>query len=221
MRPSLFVFARRLFAPCSTLFSTSLATSFSNANEQKHYSLLKTIGCKFSQLLMGDKGQSSFNISFFISFKCVLIFIGDEFFFFSAFLEVPMSPTPFDYDPFDALKKHNFSDEEFERCFRYFDSLQYVCLNRYQEIHDIIFRQGSWTREDFRQFLSSVFSNKKRPYCILSDLVEQYFQETDFNQVNQFISLSIDSDYHLHCLYSSFRMKKLISMNFYKHGKKQ
>jgi hypothetical protein len=49
---------------------------------------------------------------------------------------------------------------------------------------EFVFRQGSWTREDFRCFLNALFSNKKRPYCILSDLVEQYFRETDFNRVN-------------------------------------
>ena len=43
-------------------------------------------------------------------------------------------------------------------------------------------RQGAWTREDFHRFLNALFSNKQRPYCILSDLVEQYFRETDFNQ---------------------------------------
>lgn len=46
-----------------------------------------------------------------------------------------------------------------------------------------LFRQGSWSRTDFRRFLNALFSNKKRPYCILSDRVEQYFCETDFNQV--------------------------------------
>ncbi len=47
------------------------------------------------------------------------------------------------------------------------------------------FREGSWSRADFRRFLNVLFSNKKRPYCILSDVVEQYFRETDFNEVNQ------------------------------------
>lgn len=50
---------------------------------------------------------------------------------------------------------------------------------------EFFFRQGSWSRTDFRRFLNALFSNKKRPYCILSDRVEQYFCETDFNQVKK------------------------------------
>ncbi len=44
------------------------------------------------------------------------------------------------------------------------------------------FRRGFWTREDFRHFLSGLFSNKQRPYFILSDKIEEYFRDTDFNQ---------------------------------------
>jgi len=44
------------------------------------------------------------------------------------------------------------------------------------------FRRGFWTREDFRLFLTGLFSNKRRPYFILSDKIEEYFRDTDFNQ---------------------------------------
>ena len=97
-----------------------------------------------------------------------------------------MVSSPFGYDPFVSLSKNNFSNEEFERCFRYFDSLKYVYLfdRRRDVCTECLFvcRQGAWTREDFHRFLNALFSNKQRPYCILSDLVEQYFRETDFNQ---------------------------------------
>lgn len=43
------------------------------------------------------------------------------------------------------------------------------------------FRQGKWTREDFHRFLNLLFSNKKRPYCILSEQVDEFFRQTDFN----------------------------------------
>ncbi len=57
MRPFLFVFARRFLIPCGALASTSIiAGSFSNINEQKHQSILKSIGRSFSELLMGGKG---------------------------------------------------------------------------------------------------------------------------------------------------------------------
>lgn len=56
-----------------------------------------------------------------------------------------------------------------------FDRRKDVCIG-------FVCRQGAWTREDFHRFLNALFSNKQRPYCILSDLVEQYFRETDFNQ---------------------------------------
>jgi nicotinamidase-related amidase len=79
--------------------------------------------------------------------------------------EAPMSPPPHDYDPFDSLRRGAFSDEEYQRCFRHFDSQ----------------KQGFWTREDFRQFLSGLFSNKRRPYLILSDRIDEYFRETDYN----------------------------------------
>jgi hypothetical protein len=36
--------------------------------------------------------------------------------------ESSMSPPPYDDDPFDSLRRNHFSDEEYERCFRYFDS---------------------------------------------------------------------------------------------------
>lgn len=42
--------------------------------------------------------------------------------------------------------------------------------------------QGFWTREDFRQFLNKLFSNKQRPYLILSDKIDEYFSDTDFNR---------------------------------------
>lgn len=78
-------------------------------------------------------------------------------------------------------------------------------------------RQGCWSRTDFRRFLNALFSNKKRPYCILSDLVEQYFCETDFNQVR---GSSFFSDLEFSSLKSSLsRMKKLILMSLFKHGK--
>ncbi|CAF0730956.1 unnamed protein product [Adineta steineri] len=135
MRPFLFIFTRRLFIPSGILTFSTVGGFYSNINEQKHHSILKSINRPFSDLLMGNKESSA-------------------------------SPPPFSYDPFDSLRKNNFSNEEFERCFKYFDS------------HN----QGCWSREDFRRFLNALFSNKKRSYCILNDLVEQYFRETDFNQ---------------------------------------
>ena len=56
MRPLLFIFARRFFIPCGALASSVIAGSFANANEQKHHSVLKSIGRSFSELLMGGKG---------------------------------------------------------------------------------------------------------------------------------------------------------------------
>jgi hypothetical protein len=47
---------------------------------------------------------------------------------FSFCLESATSPPPFNHDPFDSLRKNNFSDEEFERCFRFFDSHKYGVL---------------------------------------------------------------------------------------------
>ena len=44
-----------------------------------------------------------------------------------------------------------------------------------------LFRQGCWTREDFRHFLNTLFSNRQRPYLVLSDRIDEYFRETDFN----------------------------------------
>ncbi|CAF0905679.1 unnamed protein product [Adineta ricciae] len=129
------IFTRRLFFAYGTLASSTIIGPYTNANEQKHQSILKSIVRSFSDALMGNQESS-------------------------------MVSSPFGYDPFVSLSKNNFSDEEFERCFRYFDSL----------------KQGAWTREDFHRFLNALFSNKQRPYCILSDLVEQYFRETDFNQ---------------------------------------
>lgn len=94
-------------------------------------------------------------------------------------------------------------------------NLVFFCINKDKIIFRLL-RQGSWTRADFRRFLGALFSNKKRPYCILSDLVEQYFRETDFNEVKEQCVLFN---------YSSFsffsRTRKLILMNFYKHGRKQ
>jgi hypothetical protein len=48
-----------------------------------------------------------------------------------------------------------------------------------------VFRQGFWTREDFRHFLNTLFSNKRRPYLILTDKIDEYFHDTDFNQDNK------------------------------------
>ena len=56
MRPFLFVFARRFFIPCGALTSSAITGSFSNINEQKHPSLLKSIGRSFFELVMGGKG---------------------------------------------------------------------------------------------------------------------------------------------------------------------
>ncbi len=50
-----------------------------------------------------------------------------------------------------------------------------------EKYKSLIFRQGFWTREDFRQFLNALFSNKRRPYLILSDRIDEYFRETDYN----------------------------------------
>jgi hypothetical protein len=44
----------------------------------------------------------------------------------SGILESAVSSSPFNYDPFDSLREKNFSDEEFQRCFRHFDSHKYV-----------------------------------------------------------------------------------------------
>jgi hypothetical protein len=41
-------------------------------------------------------------------------------------LELTISPPPFDYDPFNSLREKDFSDEEFQRCFRHFDSQKFV-----------------------------------------------------------------------------------------------
>ncbi|UJR29002.1 hypothetical protein I4U23_010220 [Adineta vaga] len=135
MRVFPLLFTRRLFFAYGTLASSTIIGSYTNVNEQKHQSLLKSIVHSFSNVLMGNKESS---------------------------MKVPS----FDYDPFVSLRNNNFSDDEFERCFRYFDSLN----------------EGLWTRDDFHRFLNALFSNKQRPYCILSDLVEQYFCETDYNQ---------------------------------------
>jgi len=99
-----------------------------------------------------------------------------------------MSPPPYDYDPFDSLRRSGFSDEEYERCFRYFDSQKYIYFFIFfiKQIKIIYsFRQGAWTREDFRHFLNALFSNKQRPYLILTDKIDEYFRETDFNQDNK------------------------------------
>jgi hypothetical protein len=56
MRPFLLVLARRFLIPCGALASTTIAGSFSNTNEQKHQSILKTVGRSFSERLMGGKG---------------------------------------------------------------------------------------------------------------------------------------------------------------------
>ncbi len=56
MRPFLLVFTRRFLIPCGALASGTIAGSFSNVNEQKHHSGLKSIGRSFFELLMGSKG---------------------------------------------------------------------------------------------------------------------------------------------------------------------
>jgi len=56
MRPFLLIFARRLLIPCGALASGTIAGSFTNINEQKHHSVLKSIGRSFSERLMGSKG---------------------------------------------------------------------------------------------------------------------------------------------------------------------
>lgn len=52
-------------------------------------------------------------------------------------------------------------------------------------MNSFVFRQGAWTREDFRHFLNALFSNKQRPYLILRDKIDEYFHDTDFNQDNK------------------------------------
>jgi hypothetical protein len=56
MRPFLLIFARRLLIPCGAIASSTVAGSFSNVNEEKHRSILKSVGRSFSELLMGGKG---------------------------------------------------------------------------------------------------------------------------------------------------------------------
>ena len=51
-----------------------------------------------------------------------------------------------------------------------------------QKIYSCFVRQGFWTRNDFRHFLNLLFSNKQRPYYMLSDTVDDYFRITDINQ---------------------------------------
>ena len=55
MRSFLFVFSKRLLIPCGALASSTIVGSFSNVNEQKHQSILKSIARSFSDLLMGAK----------------------------------------------------------------------------------------------------------------------------------------------------------------------
>lgn len=49
-------------------------------------------------------------------------------------------------------------------------------------IYLFLCRQGYWTRDEFRQFINKLFSNKQRPYLILSDKIDEYFSDTDFNR---------------------------------------
>jgi hypothetical protein len=56
MRPFLLIFARRLLIPCGAIASSTIAGSFSNVNEEKHHSILKSVRRSFSELLMGGKG---------------------------------------------------------------------------------------------------------------------------------------------------------------------
>ncbi|CAF4562960.1 unnamed protein product [Rotaria sp. Silwood1] len=81
-------------------------------------------------------------------------------------LRSSMSYIPDDNNPFNSLRRSNFSYEEYKNCFRYFD---------FQ-------KQGFWTRGDFRRFLNALFSNKKGPHLILNEQIDEYFHETDFNQ---------------------------------------
>ncbi len=56
MRPFLLIFTRRFLIPCGALASSTIAGSFSNVNEEKHHSILKSVSRSFSELLMGSKG---------------------------------------------------------------------------------------------------------------------------------------------------------------------
>jgi hypothetical protein len=71
---------------------------------------------------------------------------------------------------------------------------------------NLMFRQGFWTHEDFRYFLHTLFSNKKRPYLILSDKIDQYFHETDFNQDDK-----IDFDEFIQAWKTTIRCVRIIS----------
>jgi hypothetical protein len=89
-----------------------------NINEQKQYSILKSIHHSFFEIIMGAKGW--FKIYFFL-FNFIVRF-NDLFLLFSFSSESSMSPPLYDYDPFDSLRRSHFADEEYEHCFRYFDS---------------------------------------------------------------------------------------------------
>ncbi len=65
--------------------------------------------------------RSGFFLSGQFSSSGLLLFI-DFFLSLCVFSEAPMSPPPHDYDPFDSLRRGKFSDEEYQRCFRHFDS---------------------------------------------------------------------------------------------------
>jgi Ca2+-binding EF-hand superfamily protein len=62
---------------------------------------------------------------------------------------------------------------------------KFFLYKRSRKTKDLFCRQGFWTREDFRHFLNALFSNKQRPYLILSDKIDEYFHDTDFNQDNK------------------------------------
>jgi hypothetical protein len=87
--------------------------------DNKQYSILKTINHSFFEIIMGAKGW--FYCLKFFFFCSIHLFDFIRIFLF-VFSESSMSPPPYDYDPFDSLRQNGFSDEEYEHCFRYFDS---------------------------------------------------------------------------------------------------
>jgi len=58
MRSFFYIFARRLLIPCGALTSsTVIAGSYSNINDHKSSTTLKSVSHSFSRLWMGGKGQ--------------------------------------------------------------------------------------------------------------------------------------------------------------------
>lgn len=66
---------------------------------------------------MGTKGWFEsfkflfFNLFYLCLFTCINV----------VFLVSSMPTTPDDYDPFATLKQSNFSNEDYQDCFKYFD----------------------------------------------------------------------------------------------------